>query len=85
MLYTADACIIKNEDVLTVLIEVMSFSNCMAVKRRTGSLEGIKYGMGFFTFFIGRGNSEASKVVSLGKSCFIVSCALVKHTSERSG
>lgn len=36
VLYAADACIIKNEDVLTVLIEVICFSNCMAVKRQTG-------------------------------------------------
>lgn len=54
VLYTADACIIKNEDVLTVLIEVISFSNCMAVKRQTGNLEGIKFGAGFFTFLIER-------------------------------
>lgn len=67
MLYTADACIIKNEDVLTVLIEVISFSNCMAVKRQTGNLEGIKYGLGFFTFFIGReGIRKQAKLLAWG-------------------
>lgn len=51
VLYTADASVIKNEDVLTVLIEVISFSDCVAIKRQTGNLDGIKYGTGFFYLF----------------------------------